>query len=270
METKVLTIAGFDGSAGAGMQADLKTFSALECYGTTVLTVLPVQNTVGVRSIYELEVCCVEEQLRAILEDIEVKSVKIGMLYSKEIIERVARVLEEYRMDNIVLDPVMVAKSGDLLLQKEAVYSMVENLFPLTTVLTPNLLEASEILGWKIRTKSQMERAARELLEMGPKGVVVKGGHLDGEAEDCLVLKHLDLEMYWFTTLRIQTRNTHGTGCTFSAAIAAFLAKGYSIMDAVKQAKHYITEAIRAGAQCTVGQGNGPVHHFHHLWMECS
>lgn len=263
---KVLTIAGFDGSGGAGLQADLKTFSALGCYGMTALTALPIQNTVGVRSIYEISPLCVEEQLRAILDDISIHSVKIGMLHTQDIIETVAKVIHEYKLSQIVLDPVMVAKSGDKLLLPTATQAMKKQLFPLTTVLTPNLLEASEILGRHIQTQNQMEQAALDLLEMGPKAVVVKGGHLSGNCDDCLCIKNPNVTIHWFSSLRIQTRNTHGTGCTFSAAIAAFLARGYPITKAVSCAKKYLTEAISAGAHFTLGLGNGPVHHFHHLW----
>ena len=263
---QVLTIAGFDGSGGAGIQADLKTFSALGCYGTTALTALPVQNTMGVRSIYDIDTVCVEEQIKAILEDIPMNAIKIGMLHRQEIIESVANILTHYKASNIVLDPVMVAKSGDKLLMPKAISSMKEKLLPITTVLTPNLPEASELLGREIRDKAQMEKAALELIQMGPQAVVVKGGHLNGDCDDCLCLKNPHLEIHWLSTSRIQTQNTHGTGCTFSAAIAAFLARGFTILDSVNQAKGYLTQAIDAGRQLKIGKGNGPVHHFYHLW----
>lgn len=260
---KVLSIAGFDGSGGAGMQADLKTFSALGCYGTTALTSIPVQNTLGVRSIYDVSTDCIEEQIKAVLDDMQMHAVKMGMLYREDIIETVARILQEYQVKNIVLDPVMVAKSGDLLLQPTAVQSMIKRLFPITTVLTPNLMEASELLGREICTHAQMETAAREILEWGPQAVIIKGGHLNGNCDDCLVLKN---QIHWFSSSRIQTRNTHGTGCTFSAAIASFLAKGFSIYDAVSRSKTYLTAAIQAGSHLHIGRGNGPVHHFHNIW----
>ncbi len=263
---KVLSIAGFDGSGGAGIQADLKTFSALGCYGTTVLTALPVQNTVGVRSIFDITSQCVEDQMTAILDDISMNAVKIGMLHRQDIIETVANVLCQYNVINIVLDPVMVAKSGDKLLLPDAITTMRERLFPLTTVLTPNLLEASELLGRQIQTKYQMEKAALDLIELGPQAVVVKGGHLNGSCDDCLCMKNPHIEIHWFSNPRIQTQNTHGTGCTFSAAIAAFLARGFTIFDSVQQAKMYLTKSVEAGVHLKIGQGNGPVHHFHHLW----
>ena len=220
MTYKALTIAGFDGSGGAGIQADLKTFSALKCYGTSVLTALPVQNTCGVRSIYDISTRCIEEQIKAILEDIQIDAIKIGMLHRRAIIHVVAELLSNYRSIPIVLDPVMVAKSGDSLLLTDAIAEMKERLFPLVTILTPNLLEASKLLGWKIETGAQMEEGALELLTMGPKAVVIKGGHLPGNCDDCLCLKNGGI--HWFSAPRIHTKNTHGTGCTFSAAIAAF------------------------------------------------
>jgi hydroxymethylpyrimidine/phosphomethylpyrimidine kinase len=263
---KTLSIAGFDGSGGAGLQADLKTFSALGCYGTTVLTSLPVQNTCGVRSIYDISALCVEEQMKAILEDIHLNAVKIGMLQRQDIIESVVNILCQYKMKNIVVDPVMVAKSGHLLLLPDAIATMRNRLFPITTVLTPNLLEASELLGRAIQTREQMEKAAVDMIGMGPEAVVVKGGHLDGNSDDCLCLKNPKVEIHWLSNPRIQTKNTHGTGCTFSAAITCFLAQGFSIFDSVHHAKAYITKSIEAGAQLKIGKGNGPVHHFHHLW----
>ncbi len=267
---KVLTIAGFDGSGGAGIQADLKTFSALGCYAATALTALPVQNTMGVRSIYNIETACLEEQIRAILEDMSMNAIKIGMLHRQEMIEAVASILSQYNATNIVLDPVMVAKSGDKLLAPEAISSMKEKLLPIATVVTPNLPEASELLGRDIQDRAQMEKAALDLMEMGPQAVIVKGGHLNGDCEDCLCLKNPHLEIHWLSTPRIPTRNTHGTGCTFSAAIAAFLARGFTIFDAAVQAKDYLTQAIEAGRYLHIGQGNGPVHHFYHLWDSLS
>lgn len=262
-----LTIAGFDGSGGAGIQADLKTFSALGCYGMTVLTALPVQNTIKVKSIYDISTICIEEQLRAIFDDIEVHAVKIGMLHRSEIIESVANLLHSYHAINIVLDPVMVAKSGDKLLLPSAIQAMKELLFPMVKMITPNLLEASEILQREIKTKKQMEQAAIDLIDMGPQSVIVKGGHLSGSCDDCLCVKNEKTEIYWFSNPRIQTNNTHGTGCTFSAAIASFLANGFGITDAVKYAKEYLTRSIEAGAHLKIGHGHGPVHHFHHLWQ---
>jgi len=262
----VLSIAGFDGSCGAGIQADLKTFSALGCYGTTALTALPIQNTRGVRAVFDIPASCVEEQIKAILDDIPINTVKIGMLHRQDIIESVVKILRSYPIPNIVLDPVMLAKSGDPLLMPNAIAAMRDLLFPIATVLTPNLLEASELLKRDIRSKDQMEEAALELIEMGPQAVVVKGGHLNGSCDDCLALKRFGVAIQWLYSERINTKNTHGTGCTFSAAIASYLARGLPIIDSVRLAKHYLTRSIEAGAKMQIGQGNGPVHHFHHLW----
>lgn len=266
MTDTVLTIAGFDGSGGAGIQADLKTFSALGCYGTTVLTALPIQNTVGVRSVYSISPACVKEQMEAVLDDIQIDTIKIGMLHCEKIIEVVASVLERYQVSHVVLDPVMVAKSGDALLLPEAITAMKKQLLPLATVLTPNLLEASHLLERTIENKAQMEEGIVELMKWGPKAIVIKGGHLEGTCEDCLCMQSSQNEMHWFSEARIPTKNTHGTGCTFSAAIAAFLARGLTIFEAVRQAKQYLTRSIQAGINMGIGKGNGPVHHFHHLW----
>jgi len=259
---KVLTIAGFDGSGGAGIQADLKTISALGCYATTVLTSLPVQNTMGVRSIYSIETHCVAEQIQSILEDMTIDAIKIGMLHRADIIHIVADLLADYP-GPIVLDPVMVAKSGDNLLLPEAIVALKTKVLPLATIITPNLLEASELLGREIQTLEQMEKAAHDLLQMGPQAVVVKGGHLKGDCADCLCTP---LATHWFSKPRISTFNTHGTGCTFSAAIAAFLARDFTLLDAVKEAKEYLTGALQAGAELKIGRGQGPVHHFYQLW----
>lgn len=263
---KVLTIAGFDGSGGAGILADLKTFSALGCYGMSVLTALTAQNTMGVRSINEIPAKFVGDQLQTIFDDIPVDTLKIGMLHRREVIEVVSTILHDIPGLNIVLDPVMVARSGNRLLLPSAIQAMKKELFPITTVLTPNLSEASEILGRKIQTKSQMKEAAQELAHMGPKAVVVKGGHLDDCCDDCLCIGEFGFEIHWFNHSKIPTRNTHGTGCTLSAAIAAFLSQGLTILEAVYGAKQYVTGAIAKGAHLRIGEGNGPVHHFHHLW----
>lgn len=254
-----LTIAGFDGSGGAGLQADLKTFSALGCYGTTVLTALPVQNTQGVRAIYDIPVKCVQEQLQAIVDDIPIHAIKVGMVQRREIIEAIAPLLT----GPLVLDPVMVAKSGDFLLQPDAVQAMRERLFPLAILITPNLPEASTLLGRPISTRSQMEKAAQELLKLGPQAVLLKGGHLEENCDDCFCTKN---ELHWLCQKRIETQNTHGTGCTLSAAIAAFLAHGSSLLQAVTQAKDYLTKALIAGASLKIGKGKGPVHHFYHIF----
>lgn len=263
---KALSIAGFDGSGGAGIQADIKTFSALGCYAASALTSLPVQNTMGVRSVFDIPTLCVEEQIRAILEDIPMDAVKIGVLHRHAIIESVGKILKKFKLKNIVIDPVMVAKRGEALLIADSIAAMQEHLFPMTTVLTPNLLEASVLLGREITKKHQMEQAGLDLLAMGPEAVVVKGGHLMGDCDDCLVIRGKEIEIHWFENPRIQSKNTHGTGCTFSSAVTAYLAHGNTILDAVRKAKIYLTQAIEAGVSIELGGGNGPVHHFYHLW----
>lgn len=261
---RALTIAGFDGSGGAGIQADLKTFSALGCYGMTVLTALPVQNTQGVKSIYELEIQCIKEQIDSIFEDIGADVVKIGMLHRPEIIEVVANSLKQYHASMIVVDPVMVAKSGDRLLHKEAVFALKELIFPMATLITPNIPEAEDLLNKSIVSKLDMENAAKELSLLGPKAVVVKGGHRKSPlSEDCLLV---DETIFWVSSERVDTINTHGTGCTFSAAIAAFLAQGFGIYEAVKNAKEYLTGALESGANYKIGHGQGPVNHFYNIW----
>lgn len=265
---RALTIAGFDGSGGAGIQADLKTFSALGCYGMTVLTALPVQNTQGVLGIYEIPVNCVAEQLSAILDDVGVDVIKIGMLHRTEIIEAIAQRLRSISSNvAIVCDPVMVAKSGDRLLNESAVNALRQHILPLTTVLTPNLPEASDLLNRPIETEQAMAEAARELASQGPRAVVIKGGHLqqDQKSKDCLYIRDRD-KLHWFESPRIDTKNTHGTGCTFSAAIAAYLGHGEDIANAVGHAKKYLTGALEAGAHYQLGLGHGPVHHFFKEW----
>lgn len=263
---RAMTIAGFDGSGGAGIQADLKVFSALGCYGMTVLTAMPIQNTQGVTRIYEIPPRSVGEQIEANLSDVGADVVKIGMVYSVAIIEEIVRALKKYMPLKMVLDPVMVAKSGDPLLSKDAVSALIEKLLPMVSVITPNLPEASVLLGRDIKSRDDMERAGRDLAKIGP-AVVVKGGHLkDEKAGDCLILS--GREPIWFESERTPTKNTHGTGCTFSAAIAAYLARGLPLDQAVAQAKEYITQAIRSGAEYEVGKGNGPVNHFYGAWEE--
>ncbi len=261
---RALSIAGFDGSGGAGIQADLKTFSALGCYSMTVLTALPVQNTQGVRSIYEIDIQCIKEQMDSLFEDIGVDAVKIGMLHRPEIIEVVAHALKQYHPPIIVVDPVMVAKSGDRLLYEGAVVALKELILPLATIITPNIPEAEDLLNRRIVSKLDMENAAKELSFMGAKAVVVKGGHMQSHlSDDCL---YADESIYWYSSERIDTINTHGTGCTFSAAIAALLARGCNIPEAVKRAKEYLTGALKSGANYEIGHGQGPVNHFYDIW----
>lgn len=264
---KVLTIAGSDSSGGAGIQADLKTFSALGCYGMSVITALTAQNTRGVTGIHALPPDFVEKQMDAVFSDIGADAVKIGMLYSKGLVETVARSLTKYHAENIVLDPVMVAQSKDKLLQDEdMVEAIKEHLMPLTTVFTPNLPEASILLNRRIRNLEEMHQAARELASYGSRNILLKGGHVDGDDTSDLLFINNEDRFIVLEGKRIATKNNHGTGCTLSSAIASFLARGYPIEKAARSAKRYITGAIRAGAEYEIGNGHGPVHHFYEFW----
>ncbi len=259
---RVLTIAGSDSGGGAGIQADLKTFAANGCYGMSVITALTAQNTLGVTGIHPVPVDFVTAQMDAVLDDIGADAVKIGMLFSPELIRAVAQGLNRHQIQTIVLDPVMVAQSGDKLLQEEAIDALKTELIPLATLITPNLPEASVLLGRDIATPEAALDAARELAALGSANVLVKGGHLEsGDSDDCLYLG-AGGRMVRLNGERIATRNNHGTGCTLSSAIAAHLAKGEDVETAVRHAKDYISGAIRAGAEYVLGQGHGPVHHF--------
>lgn len=263
---RALTIAGSDSGGGAGIQADLKTFAALGCYGMSVITALTAQNTIGVSAIRAVPPEFVARQLDDVLEDIGADAVKIGMLHAPEVIRTVAGRLRRYRASNIVLDPVMVAKSGDRLLQEEAVEALSTELLPLATVITPNLPEAAVLLGRPVEGPEAMEAAARDLARLGPAAVLLKGGHLEsGRSPDLLFVRDGGT-VARFDASRVETINTHGTGCTLSSAIAACLARGLGLVDAVGRAKEYITGALRAGAEYRVGCGHGPVHHFWERW----
>lgn len=263
---RVLTIAGSDSGGGAGIQADLKTFSAIGCYGMSVITALTAQNTIGVTSIHAVPGVFVQQQMEAVFSDIGTDAVKIGMLFSVELIEAVAVQLKKHGIGNIVLDPVMVAQSGDKLLQDDAVEAIKTHLMPMADVVTPNLPEAAVLLNRKIRNAEDLIAAARDLAQFGGKSILIKGGHLENQqSTDWLYLVGED-RLVVFKGDFIRTRNNHGTGCTLSSAIAAHLAKGLKIEAAVRAAKVYIGEAIRAGAGYKLGAGHGPVHHFFNLW----
>lgn len=263
---KALTIAGSDSGGGAGIQADLKTFSALGCYGMSVITALTAQNTQAVTGIHPVPPAFIAEQIDAVMQDIGADAVKIGMLHSSEVIYTIQERLVYYHAQNIVLDPVMVAKSGDKLLQDEAVEALKSGLIPLATVITPNLPEASVLLARPIERVSQMEEACIELTNLGSEAVLLKGGHLQGEQSPDILYIKKEGTLLRLEAERIDTDNTHGTGCTLSSAIAAFLAKGYAIQEAIRNAKNYISETIKAGASYQLGHGHGPVHHFYKYW----
>jgi hydroxymethylpyrimidine/phosphomethylpyrimidine kinase len=264
---RVLTIAGSDSGGGAGIQADLKTFAALGCYGMSAVTALTAQNTVGVSGIHPVPPAFAAAQIAAVLGDIGADAVKIGMLYSAELIRVVAEQLRKFEARNIVLDPVMVAQSGDRLLQADAVGAMTECLMPLADILTPNIPEAEALVSRKIESLEDMRQAARDLGRFGSRSVLVKGGHRkEDDSSDVLYLCRED-RFERFTAGRVDSRNTHGTGCTLSSAIAACLAGGDPLEDAVRRAKEYTGRAIRAGSFYTLGRGNGPVHHFFNYWV---
>ena len=258
---RAMTIAGSDSGGGAGIQADLKTFAALGVYGTSVLTAITAQNTVGVTGVHEVPVEMVAAQIEAVVTDIGVDAVKTGMLSSTAIIETVASELGRYRVEVLVVDPVMVSKSGAKLLQDDALDAMCRVLIPLATVVTPNIPEAETLTGINISSIHDARRAAEKIVSMGARGVVVKGGHLPGPPVDLYYDGHQFQE---FSAERIETKNTHGTGCTFASAIAAGLAKGMDVVDAVAAAKEYVTGAIKHSFE--VGQGHGPLNHFYRWW----
>jgi hydroxymethylpyrimidine/phosphomethylpyrimidine kinase len=258
MTAKALTIAGSDSGGGAGIQADLKTFQERDVFGMTAITAITAQNTLGVQGVYPQSVEAISEQIHSVLSDIGANSIKTGMLFSPEIITSVSELLREYQCRNIVVDPVMIAKGGAQLLQEEAVSALRSNLLPLATVITPNLPEASKLLGIdEISTIEEMEDAARALHQLGAENVVVKGGHLENEQSVDILFDGNSFTYY--TEDRIDTKHTHGTGCTFAAAIAAELAKGRTVSEAVSTAKAYITCAIKEGL--AIGQGIGPTNH---------
>ncbi|MCL0100012.1 bifunctional hydroxymethylpyrimidine kinase/phosphomethylpyrimidine kinase [Dehalococcoidia bacterium] len=258
---RVMTIAGSDSGAGAGIQADLKTFAALGVYGTSVLTAITAQNTQRVTAVLELPVDLIQAQIDSVLSDIGTDVVKTGMLSSAAIIKVVADKLKEYEIKELVVDPVMVAKGGDRLLQEEATETLRSTLIPLAKVVTPNRYEAEVIVGHEVKDLDDARDAAKEIVDMGANVVVVKGGHIDGPATDILFDGK---EFRAFTAPRLVTTNTHGTGCTFASATAAGLAKGMSIRESVGAAKKYITEAIRNAFP--MGHGHGPLNHFYEEW----
>ncbi len=266
MIPNVLSIAGSDPSGGAGIQADLKAFSALGAYGMAVITALTAQNTQGVRSFQTVDPGFVAEQIDAIFADVRVDAVKIGMVATAEIATAVADRLRHHAARNVVLDPVMVAKSGHHLLREDAVAALRDILVPMARVITPNLPEAGVLLGTQEPTTlARMQDAVRALHRLGPEWVLLKGGHLKGEHSTDLLFDGTAITE--LPGRRIDTRNTHGTGCTLSAAIAALLPR-FDMVEAVRRAKAYLTDAIAASGRLAVGSGHGPVHHFHALWTE--
>lgn len=261
---RVLAIAGSDSGGGAGIQADLKTIAALGCYGMTAITALTAQNTRGVSGIHPVPPAFLKAQLQAVIEDIGVDAVKIGMLHAPEIVEVVAWAIDTYRLPNVVLDPVMVATSGDRLIAEETVQVLVRELFPRSVLVTPNLDEVALLLRHPVDDADALQPAAAELLALGAPAVLVKGGHLQGdELVDVLALAGPPPEFQVLRGSRIASRNTHGTGCTLSSAIACGLALGQTLPQAVAQARAYVRAAMESGAGVRTGHGHGPLDHGH-------
>jgi len=258
-EGKALAIAGSDSGGGAGIQADLKTFHSFNVFGMSVLTSITAQNTLGVRAVHDIPPEIIEKQIDAVLEDIGADSVKTGMVSSKEIIEVIANRIKKYGIKKLVVDPVMAAQSGDRLLQKKAELSLVKDLLPLALILTPNVYEAELLSGLKIENIKDAKKAAAVIYGKGPEFVLLKGGHLH-DNEEAVDILYDGKKFDYFKAQRIDTPNTHGTGCTFSAAITACLSKGTDVRTAVETAKDYITRAIQ-NAPGDIGKGNGPLYH---------
>ncbi|WP_018184422.1 bifunctional hydroxymethylpyrimidine kinase/phosphomethylpyrimidine kinase [Kaistia granuli] len=265
MTAIAVTIAGSDSGGGAGIQADIKTFSALGVYGASVIAALTAQNTLGVTAIHDVPAEFVTAQIDAVFSDLPVNAVKIGMLSQPDVIRAVAAGLDRYAQTNVVLDPVMVATSGDMLLRDESVAVLIADLLPRASLVTPNLREAARLLDTDVATnEAGMEAQAEAILRLGAQAVLVKGGHGSGPESDDLLMSAAGKR--WFSAPRIDTLNTHGTGCTLSSAIAAGLASGLALEPAIEAAKSYITDAIAASDRLKIGRGHGPVHHFHKWW----
>jgi len=261
----VLTIAGSDSSGGAGIQADIKTLSALGVYSASVITNITAQNTCGVQAVHELPSDIIESQLNSVFNDLNIDVIKIGMLNTKTIIEQVAQALQKYRPKNIVLDPVMISSSGKQLLNNDAISALKSLLLPMVTLLTPNIPEAAVLVNsLPAKNKESMQQALFQLAKLVPESILLKGGHLPGDICTDLLLE--DRKMYEFSQTKIPTMNTHGTGCTLSSAIAAYLALGIPMQKAVGKANNYLHQAILNADQLNIGRGHGPVHHFYHQW----
>jgi hydroxymethylpyrimidine/phosphomethylpyrimidine kinase len=263
---RVLTIAGSDPSGGAGIQADLKTFAACGCYGASAIVAVVDENTVGVTGVHPVPVDFVTGQIKSVLDDIGADAIKIGMLHSSELIRAIKDTLSGYNIKNIVLDPVMVATSGDKLLQDEAIETLRNELIPFVRVITPNIPEAEVLLGHRIGGQGDLSVVIRDLSADKRVSVLLKAGHLKEELLTDVFYNAETDEIIELPSKRIYTKNTHGTGCTFSSAIAAFLAHGLPLNDAILHAKEYIKSAITAGAEYEIGKGHGPVHHFFQFW----
>lgn len=256
----VLSIAGFDGSGGAGIQADTKTISSLGCYAMNVLTALPVQNTQGVKNIFEIPVEAVSEQLECLFEDIYLDSIKIGMVHHTKLVETIAGFLKDYK-GPIVFDPVMVSSSGHRLIQEDTIEAIKELLFPIADIITPNLDEVSVLVNREISTVHAMEDVSDEILSLGCKAALLKGGHLQSDILTSILIQKGQAAQY-FESKRVNTKNTHGSGCSLSSAIASFLARGYHLEQSTENALMYINSAIKGSKDLIIGKGHGPLNHF--------
>ncbi|WP_018336367.1 bifunctional hydroxymethylpyrimidine kinase/phosphomethylpyrimidine kinase [Butyricimonas synergistica] len=263
---RVLSIAGSDSGGGAGIQADLKTISACGCFAMTAITTVTAQNTLGVKSIDPLPVRVIEAQIRACLDDIGANAVKIGMLHSIDVIRTIVRVLRDYPVKHIVVDPVMVATSSDLLVQEEAIAILQQELFPLASVITPNTFEIEILSGMKINTQEDLYASIPRMKNIGARNILLKAGHLECEEITDVLVDYENNREYRYTTRKIDTVNTHGTGCSLSSAVAAYLAHDYPMEKAVKAAIDYLHGAIEIAAEYRIGHGHGAVHHFYKWW----
>lgn len=257
----ILTIAGSDSGGGAGIQADLKTFSALGCYGTVAITAVTVQNTIGVTGIHTIPATIVQAQIKAVMDDIQPAAIKIGMVHSTELVVAISETLQQYKNIPIVFDPVMVATSGDKLIEEDTIYSMRKMLFPMATLITPNLDEAAVLVNRKLDNVQAMKAAVQELLQEGSNAILLKGGHLKGEKVFDVFADKQGNEQVFESTF-IESKNVHGTGCTLSSAIAAFLSLNYSMEEAIIKAREYVLKAIAEGKNVQTGKGHGPLNHF--------
>ncbi|WP_069660137.1 bifunctional hydroxymethylpyrimidine kinase/phosphomethylpyrimidine kinase [Arcticibacter eurypsychrophilus] len=260
--TTVLTIAGSDSGGGAGIQADLKTFSALGCYGMSALTALTAQNTCGVRAIHAIPPAFVQSQIQAVMEDILPDAIKIGMVHTTALVDVIAEILQQYPGIPVVFDPVMVASSGDRLIEEDTIQSIIKKLFPLATLITPNLDEASLLTALRIETLEQMYEAGSEIMRMGCNALLLKGGHLQS-AQLSSMLFRPNVEIGVYMSDKIDSNNTHGSGCTLSSAIACYLAEGIALTDAITLAQDYVHNAILHGKDVITGKGHGPLNHFY-------
>ena len=258
---RVLTIAGSDSGGGAGIQADLKTMSALGCFGMSAITALTAQNTTGVRAIHAVPPEMLTDQIDAVVEDIGIDAVKIGMLHAPDIVQAVANAIDKHQLRRIVLDPVMVATSGAVLIDNPAIQALVQLLFPRVDIITPNLDEAGLLVGRTLHNEHDMQQAAQQLLDMGAPAVLLKGGHLQGDTVSDLFIARTG-HTQWLRAPRIHSHNTHGTGCTLSSAMASHLALDHSLPEAIAQAHRYIRQALQAGASVRTGHGSGPLNHL--------